>query len=325
MGESDGIDSLFGGRTMPKSYSADIRGRVIARVEGGASRREAAEHFEVSASTAVKWVKCYRDTGSCMAKSRGGSTSPLEEHADFLLTLIAEQPDLTLDEVVATIRKHKVAGSRTAVWRFFQRHKITFKKSLRAAEQERPDVARARRRWKREQDMLDSTRLVFLDETSANTKMARLSGRCPRGERLVSRAPHGHWKTITFVGALRRNGITAPFVVDSAMNGKTFLAYVKSCLAPTLKRRDIVIMDRLPAHKVPGVREAIEARGATLRYLPQYSPDLNPIEMSFSKLKAFLRKVAERTVPALCRRIGSFARSLTAREARNYFRHAGYA
>lgn len=128
MGESVGIDSLFGGRTMPKSYSADIRGRVIARVAGGASRREAAEHFEISASTAVKWVKCFDDTGSCMAKSRGGSTSPLEEHADFLLTLIAEQPDLTLDEVIATMRKHKVAGSRTAVWRFFQRHKITFKK-----------------------------------------------------------------------------------------------------------------------------------------------------------------------------------------------------
>lgn len=186
-------------------------------------------------------------------------------------------------------------------------------------------MARARRRWKREQDMLDSTRLVFLDETSANTKMARLSGRCPRGERLIGRVPHGHWKTITFVGALRRNGITAPFVVDSAMNGKTFLTYVKSCLAPTLKRRDIVVMDRLPAHKVAGVREAIEARGATLRYLPQYSPDLNPIEMSFSKLKAFLRKAAERTVPALRRRIGSFARRLTAHEARNYFRHAGYA
>ncbi len=186
-------------------------------------------------------------------------------------------------------------------------------------------MARARRRWKREQGMLDSTRLVFIDETAANTKMARLSGRCPRGERLVGRVPHGHWKTITFVGALRRNGLTAPFVVDSAMSGQTFLAYVKSCLAPTLRRRDIVIMDRLPAHKIPGVREAIETRGATLRYLPQYSPDLNPIEMPFSKLKAFLRKVAERTVPRLCRRIGSFARGLTASEARNYFRHAGYA
>jgi transposase len=173
--------------------------------------------------------------------------------------------------------------------------------------------------------VLDSTRLVFIDETAANTKMVRLSGRCLRGERLVGRVPHGHWKTLTFVAALRRNGVMAPFVVDGAMSGKTFLAYVKRCLAPTLKRRDIVVMDSLPAHKVAGVREAIEARGATLRYLPQYSPDLNPIEMPFSKFKAFLRKVSERTVSRLYRRIDSFARSLTAREARNYFRHAGYA
>jgi len=128
MSESVGIDSLFGGRAMPRSYSADLRGRVIARVEGGATRREAAEHFEVSASTAVKWMKCFRETGSCVAKPRGGSTSPLEEHADFLLTLIAKQPDLTLDEVASTMRRHKVRGSRTAVWRFFERHKITFKK-----------------------------------------------------------------------------------------------------------------------------------------------------------------------------------------------------
>src|SRR6266581_357563 len=309
---------------MPRAYSADIRGRVIARVESGASRREAAEQFEISPSAAVKWVKCFRDTGCCAAKPRGGSTSPLEQYADWLLTLVSKQPDLTLDEVVSAMHKHGIPGSRSAVWRFFQRHKITFKKSLRAAEQERQDVARARRRWKREQTMLDPTRLVFLDETAANTKMVRLSGRCPRGERLVCRVPHGHWKTITFVAALRRNRMTAPFAVDGAMSGKTFLAYVKRCLAPTLKRRDIVVMDRLPAHKVPGVREEIEARGARLRYLPQYSPDLNPIEMPFSKLKALLRKLAERTVSRLCRSIGSFARNLTAREARNYFRHAGY-
>jgi len=119
---------FFGAGAMPKAYSADIRGRVIARIEGGATRREAAEHFEVSASTAVKWMKCFRETGSCVAKPRGGSTSPLEEHANFLLTLIAEQPDLTLDEVVSTMRRHKVRGSRTAVWRFFKRHKITVKK-----------------------------------------------------------------------------------------------------------------------------------------------------------------------------------------------------
>jgi transposase len=115
---------------MPRAYSTDMRARVIARVESGASRREAAEHYEVSASTAVVWVKCFRESGRCAAKPRGGSTSPLEEHAEFLLALIDEQPDLTLDEVVSAMRRHKIPGSRTAVWRFFQRHKITFKKSV---------------------------------------------------------------------------------------------------------------------------------------------------------------------------------------------------
>lgn len=186
-------------------------------------------------------------------------------------------------------------------------------------------MARARRRWMREQGMLDPAHLVFIDETAANTKMVRLSGRCARGERLVGRVPQGHWKTITFVAALRRNGMRASCTVDGAMNGKKFLAYVERCLAPTLRRNDIVVIDNLPAHKAAGVREAIEARRATLRYLPTYSPDLNPIEMPFSKLKAFLRKVAERTIPRLRRRISTFAPSLTAREARNYFRHAGYA
>src|SRR6266496_6483222 len=126
---------------MPKAYSADIR------VESGASRREAAEQFEISPSAAVKWVKCFRDTGCCAAKPRGGSASPLEEYADWLLTLVSKQPDLILDEVVSAMHKHGIPGSRSAVWRLFQRHKITFKKSLRAAEQERQDVARARRRW----------------------------------------------------------------------------------------------------------------------------------------------------------------------------------
>ncbi len=186
-------------------------------------------------------------------------------------------------------------------------------------------MARARRRWMREQGMFDPARLVFIDETSANTKMVRLHGRCMRGERLVSHVPQGHWKTITFVAALRRHGMQASQTIDGSMTGKKFLAYVEHCLAPTLKRKDIVMIDNLPAHKTTGVREAIEARGATLRYLPKYSPDLNPIEMPFSKLKADLRKAAERTIPRLRRRIGRFAATLTAREASNYFRHAGYA
>ena len=155
----------------------------------------------------------------------------------------------------------------------------------------------------REQGLFDPARLVFIDETSANTKMVRLYGRCARGERLVDLEPHGHWKTITFVAALRQNGMTAPCTIDGAMNGGRFLTYVERCLAPTLKRNDIVMLDNLPAHKAAGVREAIEARGATLRYLPKYSPDLNPIEMSFSRMKAGLRKAGERTIPRLRRRI----------------------
>jgi transposase len=176
----------------------------------------------------------------------------------------------------------------------------------------------------RQQGLLDSSCLVFIDETSVNTTMTRLYGRSPQGERLVGRVPFGAWTTLTFVAGLRCNEMTAPLVIEGAMNGETFLAYVKQCLVPTLSRGDIVVMDNLKAHKVPGIKDAIEAAGAELRYLPQYSPDLNPIEMSFSKLKAYLRKAAERTVRSLRRRIGSFVSRLRAEECANYFAHAGY-
>ena len=172
--------------------------------------------------------------------------------------------------------------------------------------------------------MFDPARLVFIDETSTNTAMVRLRGRAPRSERLVDYAPHGAWKTVTFVGGLRQRGMTAPFVIEGAMNGPIFLAYVKQCLVPTLKRGETVLMDNLPVHKVAGVAEAIEAAGATLIYLPKYSPDLNPIELAFSKLKAHLRKAAEHTIPRLLRQIGRIVTDFSAQECRNFFRHAGY-
>src|SRR6266446_722235 len=153
------------------------------------------------------------------------------------------------------------------------------KKSLRAAEQQRADVARARRRWIREQGLLDPARLVFIDETAVSTNMVRQNGRSPRGERLIGYTPLGHWETVTFVAGLRHTGIVAPMLINGAMNGEIFLAYLEQCLVPTLERKDIVVIDNLPAHKVVGVDEVIEAVGATLRYLPQYSQDLNPIEM----------------------------------------------
>ena len=216
--------------------------------------------------------------------------------------------------------------SKSALSRFFQRHDITLKKKiLRAAEQHRADVARARRRWIREQGLLDPVRLVFIDETAVTTNMVRLNGRSPRGVDLIGHVPYGEWKTITFVAALRHNAMVAPMMVEGSMNAELFLAYVEQCLVPTLRPGDIVIMDNVNVHKDPGVREAIENARATLRYLPTYSPDLNPIEMPFSQFKACLRKAAERTVPRLYRAIRSFLPRIGPQQCANYFRHAGYA
>jgi transposase len=198
------------------------------------------------------------------------------------------------------------------------------KKTVHAAEQDRPDVAAARAKLKAEQPSLDASRLVFIDETAVTTKMVRQYGRSPRGERLVAKVPHGHWKTLTLVAALRIDGLTAPYVIDGAMDGPTFLAYVEQVLVPTLTRDDVVFLDNLRTHKVDGVAEAIEAAGATLRYLPSYSPDLNPIEQAFAKLKAALRKGAARTVEKLWKLIGKLVKAFAPEECANYFRRAGY-
>jgi len=184
-------------------------------------------------------------------------------------------------------------------------------------------VQEARRKWIESQPVLDVTKLVFLDETGASTNMTRTRGRSPRGTRCVASAPHGHWKTTTFIAGLRYNDITAPMVLDGPMDGEAFLVYVEQFLCPTLKDGDIVIADNLPSHKVAGVRQAIEATGATLRYLPPYSPDLNPIEKLFSKLKALLRKAAHRTVDALWNEIGQLLTTFPPQECSNFFSSAG--
>ena len=165
---------------------------------------------------------------------------------------------------------------------------------------------------------MNPERLVFIDEAGASTKMTRLYGRCPRGERLVSYVPFGHWKTTTFVGALRHDQITAPCVFDGPMNGETFRAWVEQFLAPTLREGDIVVMDNLSSHKVAGVKAAIEKAGARLRYLPPYSPDLNPIEQFFAKLKALLRKAAARTLEALIDAIAGALTKFKPHECENY-------
>jgi transposase len=185
-------------------------------------------------------------------------------------------------------------------------------------------VKEQRDEWKASQPSLDSNKYIFLDETWASTNMTRTHGRCPRGERLVMDVPHGHWKTTTFVVALRLSGLIAPTVVDGPMTGDVFVAYVEQQLVPTLKAGDVVVMDNLSSHKRAAVRTAIESVGAELRFLPPYSPDLNPIEKAFSKLKAKLRAAEKRTIPALEKYLGEVLDCFSLEECQNYFVSCGY-
>ncbi len=196
---------------------------------------------------------------------------------------------------------------------------------MHASEQDRPDVARRRLRWRRYQDRIDASRLVFIDETWTKTNMAPLRGWSRRGTRLIEKVPHGHWRTMTLLAALRCDGVMAPCVFDGPINGASFRAYVEQLLTPTLRPGDIVVMDNLGSHKSAAIRHAIRAAGARLFYLPPYSPDLNPIEQLFAKLKTLMRKLRARTVEAVWRGIGSLLSHLSPTECANYFRNAGYA
>ena len=186
-------------------------------------------------------------------------------------------------------------------------------------------MARRRLQWKKYQSRLDPRRLVFIDETWAKTNMTRRHGRALRGRRLVAKVPHGRWRTLTFLAALRCDRITAPCVIDGPINGLSFLAYVEQILLPTLTPGDIVIMDNLGSHKRQAIRRLIRAAGAKLFFLPPYSPDLNPIEQVFAKLKTLLRKADERTIEATWRRIGSLLDCFTPAECANYLKNSGYA
>ena len=199
------------------------------------------------------------------------------------------------------------------------------KKTVFASEQDRPDVAYRREQWEKYQGRLDPARLVFIDETWAKTNMTPTHGWSRKGQPLLAKAPGGHWQTMTFVAALRHDKITAPCVFDGPVNGERFLAWVTQFLLPTLKAGDFVVMDNLSSHKTEAVRKAIRSVGAYIFFLPPYSPDLNPIEQVFAKLKRLLRKANERTVEATWRRIGTLLDHFSAQECANYLRNSGYA
>lgn len=193
------------------------------------------------------------------------------------------------------------------------------------AEQARPDIARKRERWKTYQGRIDPRRLVFIDETWVKTNMAPLRGWGPRGQRLQARVPHNHWKTLTFVAALRADRVEAPWVIDGPINGELFALYVEKVLVPTLAAGDIIILDNLGSHKGKDVRQAIRKAGAHLLFLPPYSPDLNPIEQLFAKLKHLMRKAEARTVDDTWRKVGELLDLFSPVECNNYLKNAGYA
>jgi transposase len=204
---------------------------------------------------------------------------------------------------------------------------LAIKKSLQASERQRPEVRKARDLWiNRRRPFFNRAlpRLVFLDETSTNTKLTKRTGWAPKGQRYRTHAPFGSWKTQTFIAALRCHGLTAPWIVDAPMNMRIFETYVETQLAPTLSRGDVVILDNVAFHKSDTVKAIVKARGAWLLFLPPYSPDLNPIEMAFSKLKELLRKYAARTFDTITEALGQICDLYTISECRNYFRAAGY-
>ncbi len=277
---------------MASALSGDLRERVVAAIEAGASRREAARRFEVSPASAVRWHGAFVQGGRTQAKPMGGDqrSHTIEAQADLIRQTYEAQPELFLHELRDRLAERGLLVGVSSLSRFFKRH---------ATEQEREDVKAARLSWFERQLDLNPDKLVFLDKTATNTKMVRRYGRAPRGERCRVAVPFGHWKTITVTAGLRTSGLMATALLDGPMTGARFRGYVEETLVPSLRPGDTVVLDNLPAHQVSGIRECSEAAGARLLYLPAYSPDFNPIELAFAKLKAILRAKAARTISEL--------------------------
>ena len=306
---------------MSKALSLDLRVRVLAAVQAGATHRLAAERFGVSAASVSRWRAREREQGDARPKALGGDrrSKRIEACGEAVLSALGPDGDATIEGVRRTLHARAQLRLRhdPALLRPSCHH--AQKKTAHASEQSRPDVAEQRETSFDGQLDLDPERLIFIDETWASTNMARRHGRAPRGQRLRVGVPYGHWKTTTFIGALTLRGFIAPFVIDGAVDRLAFETYVEKVLVPELRQGDVVIMDNLPGHKGPKVRQLIEAAGASLLYLPPYSPDFNPIENAFAKLKALLRKAAERTVEGLWSAIGQLIDLITPQEIQNLF------
>jgi len=306
-----------------QALSQDLRERIIAAVDQhDGSRRQIAHRFCVDVSTITRLLQLRGQTDSLQPRPRGGDhRSTLDSAAlERLRRLVEKHPDATLRDLR---EKLGVGGSLMVLWRALNKLGITRKKkTVHAAEQDRPDVQAKRRSFRRKIQPIEPKRLVFVDETGVTTAMTPTHGRAPRGERVIASAP-ASWESVTVIAALGLDGVAAPVAVPGSSNAATFLAYVEQVLVPSLRPGDVVVFDNLASHFTPGVAEAIEKVGARLLPLPPYSPDLNPIEEMFSKFKALLRRAAARTRDHLTEAIGKALRQVNAQDIIGWFQQAG--
>jgi transposase len=308
-----------------KAYSYDLRERVVrACDEGRGTRQQIADLFGVSTAWIRRLLQRRRQTGSFAAKPHAGGPPPKmnPQRCERLAVLVTEQPDATLAELRDRLG---AAVHRSTVARTLIRMALTVKqKVLYASEQDRPDVRHKRATYQGRAARIDPSRFVFLDETGVNTAMTRLRGRAPRGQRLVGKVPQGHWQMTTLVAGIRADGIVAPFALTGAMDAVAFESYVEQILVPCLRPGDIVVLDRLSAHRGSAVGRAIRGAGAGVWYLPPYSPDYNPIEPIWAKVKGQLRRVEARTTEALWEALPPALGTVTAQDCQHCFAHCGY-
>ncbi len=288
---------------------------MVRGIAAGRSRRAVAAQFEVAPSTAVRVQARFVATGSVDPAKQGRrkGSGKLGPYREAILDKVKAQPDITMPDLAAWLEAaHGVTADPSNLSKLLCRHGFTYKKTLLASEKERADVKSARRMWcDRRQPFMrrQPGRLVFIDETSVKTNMTPVRGRSPKGERLIADAPFGKWQTQTFIAGLRCDELVPPWIVEGAMDGPTFDNYIRTQLAPSLRR----------------AAQALAERGAWFLFLPKYSPDLNPIEMAFAKLKTFLRKAKARTYDALWRAVGDLCDLFEPQECWNYLKDTGYA
>lgn len=303
-------------------YSMDLRARVVRAWDASGDAEEVAATFAVSRAWVHRLVQRRRETGSIAPRQQTKFRSRvLAGQEARLAALIAACPDATLAELREAL---PTTAALSTLWLEIDRLGLTVKKTVYADEQRRPAVAAERRRWRDGQPLHDARQYVFLDECGVTTDLLRRYGRSPRGTRLRDHTPCSHWETHTVIAALRREGLGAPAVFDGPIDSPTFLAYVEQVLVPTLRPGDVVVLDNLAVHKQPEVRAAIEQAGALLRFLPPCSPDFNPIELAFAKLKAFFRAARPRTFDHVCALMAAALALFMPDECANYVRHCGY-